>query len=451
MFTIYINMAEMKTDSREGSIMELREVNRMMYLRPDNGSLVDKRTHKDYNFSNLTYKAGANAQAIIQSGADGVWGPSSFLKFDIKLTGNAADTYTIKNGTLGTNLIESARLTHRSGEIIEFIDKYNNLANVLLNWDNDSSEFTKLESQLNSGSTVAAADQVVTKTWTIPAGSTEKVVSVVVPLWMIFGCFDNKEQYIPPNFLAGAKMELKLASLATVFVSVAANDPSLEVSPSVVLDSAKVYDSVAAQILDQQADVERSGLQFTYSTWFNNSTTSSVSQVNVDIQQSASITEKVIAIFRDDDAVTSPATKDSFAGLPIAQNYQWRLGSQYYPQARVSLAGGQGEAYQHSLIAWNSAPNQYLGFKSDGNCSVDLRRFSLLANDVAPHYATTLEKSAVGLTLTGEPTNNSRSLNFSAGLPALGDENIPAKIDVQIYLKYCRIANIMGENLVVDR
>lgn len=429
----------MKDDGREGSLMELREVNRMMYLRPDNGSLVDKRNHKNYNFSNLTYKTGSNAQAIIQSGADAVWGPSSYLKVPVKLAVAGGGNFVIDNGALGLNMIESVRLTHRSGEIIEFIDNYNLLGNVLLNWDTDSEEFLKLESMLNAGSTFAAD----VKTFTVPAEG-EATFNVIIPLWLLLGCFANKDQYIPPNFLAGAKLELKIASAAVIFKTVPAGG-TMEISPQVVLDSAKVYDSVAAQLLDQQADVERSGLQFTYSTWFNNSTTASTEQVNVDVQQSASITEKVIAVFRDSANVTDPAGKDTFLCAPIATNYQWRLGSTYYPQARVGLVDGQGEAYQQSLIAWDSSPNQYHGFKSDGNCSVDLRRFSAAANFVAPHYATTLEKSAVGLTLTGEPTNNSRSLNFSASI-----EN-PGTADVQIYLKYTRIANVLGENLVVDR
>lgn len=435
-------------DSRDGSIMELREVNRMMYLRPDNGSLVDKRTHKEYNFSNLSYKTGSLAQSIIQSGADGIWGPSSYLKVPVTLSSPipapaVERTFTIDNGTLGLNMIESVRLTHRSGEIIEFIDNFNLLGHVMLNWDNDLNEVAKLESMLNAGSEIAGG----VKTWTLADDEESETFNVIIPLWLLLGCFANKDQYIPPNFLAGAKLELKIANADVIFKTFAVGGVSgaMTISPSIVLDSAKVYDSVAAQILDQQADVERSGLQFTYSTWFNNNTTALSDQVNVDVQQSASITEKVLAIFRNSDVVTDPAGEDSFLCLPIGKNYQWRLGSTYYPQARVNLAGGQGEAYQQTLIAWDSSPNQYHGYKSDGNCAVGLRDFSKLANFVAPHYATTLEKSAVGLTLTGEPTNNARSLNFS------GSISNPGSTDIQIYLKYTRIANVMGENLVVDR
>ncbi|MHA2181101.1 MAG: hypothetical protein ACXAAH_06740, partial [Promethearchaeota archaeon] len=438
---------------KESSIMELREVNRMMYLRPDNGSLVDKRTHKEYNFSNLAYTPGSLGQCIIQSGADGIWGPSSYLKIKIRLVSTAAGDFVLRNGTLATNLIESVRLTHRSGEIIEFIDNYNLLASLLLRWDTDLEDYGKLESMLNADSVLSEAAefwnaQNLTKKWTTAqvggAGPFFKEASLVVPMWLLLGCFNNKDQYIPPNFLAGAKLELKFASLATVFSSAILAGGAMSIEPSIVLDSSKFYDSVAAQLLDQQSDVARSGLQFTYSTWFNNSSSTSTKQINVDVQQSASITQKVLCAIRLGENVTDPGGKDTFETGSILSDYQWRLGSTYYPQARVDLSKGQAEAYQQTLIAWDSAPNQYHGHKSEGNCGVRLREFNAAAgaNGAVPHYATTLEKSGVGLTLTGEPTNNSRSLNFSASIaPDAADR------DVQIYLMYTRIANIMGQNL----
>jgi len=438
---------ERKAQMKESSIMELREVNRMMYLRPDNGSLVDKRTHKEYNFSNLSYTPGSLGQCIIQSAADAVWGPSSYLKMKITFGGADGNAVVGANGSLATNLIESVRLTHRSGEIIEFIDNYNLLASIVKLWNTDAEDAKKVDSLLSGG--VVPADNGVRSIAVLNADP--KTVDLVVPLWILCGCFNNKDQYIPPNFLAGAKLELKFASTAVAFSAL--NDGiTVKIEPSIVLDSAKVYDSVAAQLLDQQSDVARSGLQFTYSTWFNNSSATSTQQINVDVQQSASITQKVIcAIRRTADIAASG--QDSFQTEAALADYQWRLGSTYYPQARVALGvGRQTEAYMQSLIAWDSAPCQYQGHKSEGNCDVALQDFQKVysqdaddRNRASPHYATTLEKSGVGLTLTGEPTNNSRSLNFSATC-----EGAQAR-DVQIFLMYTRIANIMGQNLVVDR
>lgn len=441
---------ERKEKMKESSIMELREVNRMMYLRPDNGSLVDKRTHKEYNFSNLSYTPGSLGQCIIQSAADAVWGPSSYLKMKVTVIGAGTSASVGRSGALATNLIESVRLTHRSGEIIEFIDNYNLLASIIKLWGNGLEDAVKTDSLLSGG--VEPTDKGV-RTYTGEANG--KTYDLIVPLWILCGCFNNKDQYIPPNFLAGAKLELKFASADVVFTE-QAGGPTFKIEPSVVLDSAKVYDSVAAQLLDQQSDVARSGLQFTYSTWFNNSSATATSQINVDVQQSASITQKVICALRRSADIAggdNVATRDSFQTEAALADYQWRLGSTYYPQARVQLGPSQqSEAYMQTLIAWDSAPCQYQGHKSEGNCAITLQEFQKAyatdkdsTNQGSAHYATTLEKSGVGLTLTGEPTNNSRSLNFSATCAnAVGR-------DVQIFLMYTRIANIMGQNLVVDR
>jgi len=446
---------ERKAQMKESSIMELREVNRMMYLRPDNGSLVDKRTHKEYNFSNLSYTPGSLGQCIIQSAADAVWGPSSYLKMKVRFSNSAEAIANItvgKNGSLASNLIESMRLTHRSGEIIEFIDNYNLLASIIKTWNTDAEDSKKLDSLLGGG--IGVLGDV--KTYEVPAaaGGNSGILTVdlIFPLWLLCGCFNNKDQYIPPNFLAGSKLELKFASNLVTFASAVPATVAIQIEPSIVLDSAKVYDSVAAQLLDQQSDVARSGLQFTYSTWFNNSSSTSTTQINVDVQQSASITQKVLCVLRRNDEIAAN-DRDSFQTESALADYQWRLGSTYYPQARVQLGPKQqSEAYMQSLIAWDSAPCQYQGHKSEGNCDVSLTDFQVDhaeaaadANSVSPHYATTLEKSGVGLTLTGEPTNNSRSLNFSATC-----KDAQAR-DVQIFLMYTRIANIMGQNLVVDR
>ncbi len=139
-------------------------------------------------------------------------------------------------------------------------------------------------------------------------------------------------------------------------------------------------------------------------------------------------------------------TSDSFEFSGSMSSYQWRLGSEYFPQqAVVSLVSadpgvGQTEPYMQALIAWGDAPKQY---SSAMNMGVNVTAADWRTEGAAV-YSTSLEKSASGLQLTGEPTNNSRMLNFEA-----------VKTDVvdrcDIFLQYLRVANIMGDNLVVDR
>jgi hypothetical protein len=52
--------------------------------------------------------------------------------------------------------------------------------------------------------------------------------------------------------------------------------------------------------------------------------------------------------------------------------------------------------------------------------------------------------SSVGIAYTGDKTNNSRQLRIEAEKGASSDR-------IDVFLQYVRIANVMGENLVVDR
>lgn len=400
----------MSNELQQNTIQELREINHLVYLRPSNGALIDKRTTKSYNFSNASYEPGANMQCIINSGGDFIWGPSSYLRVELNRTGGSADASIL-------NCFKSIRLTHRSGEVLEYIQDYNVLGNIMRSYMVSLEDNVKVESLIDIST---AANNIV----------------CCVPMWMLLGVFSSQEAFIPGGFLAGAKLEIELESNDIALINASYSD----VRPTIVLDSAQVYDSVQKQLLEEQADVAGSGLQFTYSTYFSTANNFNGPNVNFDVQQSASITECVFATVREVDDLAGD--KDSFKFLAKSERYQFRLGSQYFPQQPInSTAAEQVEPYMQTLVTFESAPHQYMGSPANaGGTSVNIDAF-LLNRAV---YSTTLEKSASGLSLTGEPTNNSRILNLEM-------TKANANHRVNIFLKYLRVANVMGSNLVVDR
>ena len=396
----------------EDSIQELREVNRLTYLKPDNGALIDKRTMKSYNFSSSAYAAGQTAQCIINSGGDAVWGPTSYLRFE----------FTKDAGTIGTgsmlNFIKSVRLTHRSGEVLEYIQNYNVLGKLMIGYSVD------LQTAIKVTDLLGVPDD---------AGTYIRCI----PMWLLAGVFAEQTQYCPPGMLAGAKLEIELESNAIAFATAGALSA---VKLSIVLDSASVYDSVTRQLMDEQADVGRSGLQFSYSTWFSSQAPFAATSINFDVQQSASITQMATAVIRPSANLAAGA--DSFLFDDALLSVQWRLGSQYFPQQALKLtADEQVEAYLTTLTAWDGAPMQYAGSGASGKGAG--ANFATFAADSA-NYAQTMEKSSTGLQLTGEATNNARILNFEATKAARNDT-------VTVFLKYLRVANLMGDNVVVDR
>lgn len=401
----------------EQAVMALRTVNRLTYAPPHYSSLIEKRTTKSYNFNNASYAGGSTAQCIINSGKDALWGPNCYLR--VALTKSKVETEFSGNTILA--IFKRIRLTHRSGEVLEYIPDVGLLAHIRRLYELSLDERGKLDSLI-----------------TVKAGANTLNQVLVVPLWLLLGVFNVRTNYIPPGFLAGSKLEIDLADNKEAVKAAG----TYEVSMTINLESSQIWDGAMKQLLDQEASVDTSGLQFNYSTWFA-SNNAAGTNVNFDVQHAASITEKVIHAYRTTANFTDEG-KDSFELNPVSRA-QVRLASDYYPQQPLDLSVSQSEAYQHALVAFDGAPKQYLGSNSNGGVSVSLADWSSATDtSLGPVYAQTLEMSSVGIAFTGDKTNNSRQLRIEVEKPAAG-----TRIDV--FLQYIRIANVMGDNLVVDR
>jgi hypothetical protein len=385
------------------------------------------------------------------------------------------------------NIFKSIRLTHRSGEILEQIDGLNVLANASRFWKYSQEDRKKLDGLLNNS--VAQGSGEISYANLQPDGTHV----AVIPLSLLCGVFGNENQYCPATLVAGMKIELELAPISEI-----STDPVGSVTmtisamkPTLVLDTAQLYDVVNKQLLEEQTQVDRSGLQFSYMTYFGTSQdmVAGATSINYDIQQSASLVHKIVTIVRDNQklkgsgANSKPA--DKYDCIAPFDTWQYRLGSLYWPQQAIRAPGANWdtvqknskEAYALSLNGWMAGVDEFHK-SAGGEASVT---FSDKIEAVIQGgqwvsgkamYAFTGEKSACGLELTGEPTNNSRILNFNASLtsllssangglgiayPANGTVtpsvyyDLAGGLKVNIYLQYLRVANLMGDNCVVDR
>src|SRR3954470_8575345 len=104
----------------------LRQINNMMYLRPSQASLTCKRQVKLQPFQTSSASMGDTLQVIVNSGDEFLYGPTSVLKLQYRLDmGAAARTignFWGQNGSI-LNIFKSIRLTHRSGQQLEYIDE----------------------------------------------------------------------------------------------------------------------------------------------------------------------------------------------------------------------------------------------------------------------------------------------------------------------------------------
>lgn len=475
--------ARKNDDNKDDEEIEaLRAANALSYVRPSNISLADRRVFKSYNFSSNVYEIGSTMQLISNSGGDSVYGPSSYLRLEY----TATDQLDFGSGSI-LNLFKSIRLTHRSGEVLEFIDNINLLANLKRYWFMSRDDREKLDGLLGTkaassfvlGNPASEKSQYENK----PGAGTHVAI---IPMSMLCGLFSNVGQYMPASLCAGMKLELETANLtqvSTYNTGAGAIGQITNIKPTLVLDTASLFDVVNKQLLQEQADVDQSGIQFTYMTYFNTNAITNSNAINIDVQQSASLTSHVIMAVRDNVQITATNNgADSFKTIAPMNHLQFRIGSLYLPQTIINVPAGatwedtqkkSNEWYSLGLIATEAYVHQ--GHKAAGGFAC--LRYQTLPSaqtDLSlnsweygkPAYIMTLEKSSCLLSLTGEPTNNSRILNVSGQIDvSTGSGAFPGgvtdlvaptnysltSVRADVYLAYVRVACLMGDNCVVDR
>jgi len=423
-----------ESENEMDQVAAYRHLNSLVYARPSSGSLISQRTQKLSYPASLSYTMGNTIQFVINSGAESVWGPSSYLKLAMGYENTAAPTIV---GSM-FNLFSQARLYHRSGELLEQVLFADVLSNIKLRYATSYSDYQKLKYLIGATN--------VPGTNTVPLGfdatiGPNKTSSFNLPLSILFGVFNNHSQYIPSQLLAGARMELVLnpSEVASGLTNVTINS----VSPTLSLDCATLYDAASKQILEESADVSESGIQFTYSTYFASQFTPTGQALNIDVLQSASITEKVFVVGAPSN---DTATKYNFKSLGSAYSLQARIGSHYLP---IYAIQNDNESFYQTQIAFNGAYNQYSSAPAQTGVSVEYMTVASPADANNAVYAFSLEKSGAGVALSGEPTNNSRICNIACS-GASGVDGTNFKF-ATVFLQYVRVANCMVDSCVVDR
>jgi len=436
-----------ESENEMDQVAAYRHLNSLVYARPSSGSLISQRTQKLSYPASLSYTMGNTIQFVINSGAESVWGPSSYLKLAVQHTNVLAGPVTVVGSMF--NLFSQARLYHRSGELLEQVLFADVLSNIKLRYATSASDYVKLKYLIGGTDKPGFRNAPL---GFVADGTATTTENFNLPLSILFGVFNNHSQYIPSQLLAGARMELVLNSEATTSGFV--NTKIDLVSPTLSLDCATLYDAASKQILEESADVSESGIQFTYSTYFASQFNPTGGALNIDVLQSASITEKVFIVGSPN---ANAANKYDFYSLggdasPYGDySLQARIGSHYLPIYAIT---SDNESFYQTQIAFNGAYNQYSSAPAQTGVAVDFMTVggsgpssATVAKNAV--YAFSLEKSGAGVALSGEPTNNSRICNIACA----GATGVQASqfVAATVFLQYVRVANCMVDSCVVDR
>lgn len=504
-------------------------INDLNYILEPDLSVCTNKTHKNHFFQSNEYTPNQTAICILNSGADYIDTRRSWLEFDVDFGGRdgtqtafsgPTDEFgagagqnpirdDITHGAFGVhgsacNLIDSILISTRSGDELCHLFNFNLMQNMLIplaygrEWVDGPGALMGFGGGVTNGQS---------KRFAIP-------MYVLAPLF-------GYGRLLPSMLMSGMRIEINWAKPETAFQTIRTSKtnevgpvqnyshvervPKYVVkNPRFVLSSIQLSDSIQRSLNELSAT---NGLEIVYTDYAETSYNGSndLATINTEIRKSCSRALKAFARVRNIQYNTTPYTSGSFGnpltgggtgiGLESCNDsfrseqkfpfleYQWQLGSLYFPQQPVS--GGTStqkcavSAYAHMLEAvdkyHDNAPifNTFTGIPSGNFLTGDsyYSRFMRLApgtesmgygfNGQQTTLAVTLERSTM-FNLAGVPVNNSRVLALRAklapnsterklanplGTPVAGD-NIR---QLNIFLKYVKLCRVFMNNVEVEQ
>lgn len=521
-------------------------VNDLTYVLEPDLSVASNKTHKTHHFQSTEYNHNQAAICILNSGADYIDTRRSWLEFDVTVTAPAwilGDKH-VNNGALAknftngvfdvgpntqtsayfgvhgsiANIIKSISISTRSGDELCVIEDYNLLQQMLIPLAHGT-EWVDGPGQL-MGFGRGIKPDVSTR--------------FAIPMYLLSPLFAYG-RLMPSMLMSGMRISINWERPSTAFQSIATyvNTASGVVdtfpvekeftfvvnSPQFVLSSVQLSDSIQRALNELSAT---NGLEIVYTDYAHTSygNNSALTEINTEIRKSCSRALKAFARIRnvsyatvknfpDTAGIGLETSVDSFrseANFPFLE-YQWQLGSLYFPQQPVSGRGTDRRAAERCAVSafghllesidkFHDNKSMFCTFNGHlGTQSLSQRpvanttaeefnsgatgyssRFKDLAvvpgrgfgdkdkhgfSGQATTIGVTLERSTM-FNLAGVPINNSRVLAFRAKLLAATTETqadgkmqpTPVTSNIRhlnIFLKYVKLARVFMNNVEVEQ
>lgn len=422
-----------KGEGKESKTGELLTWNNMKYLVPTTNSITSARNLKVYQSSTQSYTT-ANSLIVftVQTGSQYVDWSNSWLRLDVKMTAaNDSTGYTFGNSGSALNWFNSIVLQSRSGVEVSRIDNFN-----LWSYHTNPFYFDE-EWESTVGSTIGF------NTGTQPTFLDATFYRFAIPMYLFGGLFDSK-QLCPASLASGLRVELRIEDPRTVAVWSGGTDdslanPTFEIKdPTLVCDTFLIADTPMRELNMTSA---KNGLEVPFIGVHTQKEGLSGTDCNVVISKAVSRACNAVAIkIKSADRLATDV--DSFRTLAASDGltqYQWRIGSNYYPHQPVYGAITNDSYYNENYLnaLYSSKALPYV----TGNAPLITKGDFATTNECA---AATFERSTL-LKYSGVPINNSRTLSFDGKYTAAD-----ATDEVYIFLHYVTIAKSFLNNVVIS-
>lgn len=420
----------------------LMDINQLSYSPPIDGSLSNYRQGKKLLFNPSTYTPSQVAQLQINSGSDFISGATSYILLTCSVSATLAGEQTVGwnfphvdgeydgNGS-AFNLFREFQISHRSGEVIDRTDQLNALVATLVEYAFDDS----YRSQVAEVFGFANGDNL--------NGAPARTYAL--PLFLCSGLFAQMA-LIPSFLIAGARINIQLETPTTALCTNGTN-PSYSITDmNLVLDSVDIYDAAKRSLLSQASNTSTQGLQFPYHSYFQLRKIVDGSSLNFDLNLSAAKTIQAIIKTRVTARINALGSNSIASEGWQYSTWRFRLGSLTMPQYEVN---NPADSFLLSQVAFDGSPNLDLLNPKHVQNGVSYLDYATPDAGLADNggncvVAMTLEKQPI-LSLSGCVTNNSQLLNFTATYSTEVNRTVDA------YIKHLRVANVMLDNVVIDR
>lgn len=347
----------------------LLAVNDLNYLLEPDLSVAVAVTHKNHYFQTDRYTNGQRGICILNSGADYVDTRRSYLRFNLEGLDDDLWGHFGKNGSV-LNLIRQVTITTRSGDEISRCTGFNLLKNMTLGYEYDSEWLDALGQPFGYNDKQQPGNYTAGDT--ISNGDTFLTVSrpsktYCIPLFLLSEFFAYG-RLLPSMLMSGLRIEIefedpKIAFIARHNVNNLHGDiPNYAITkyvinnPYISLKSVQLTDATQRALNEQSAV---NGLEIVYCDWEQTQTSWPQSQSRVHIEVRKACSRALKALARSRLNINATGHRDSLAAEVFDfTQYQWQLGSLYFPQQPIRSITGTpleiaAETYMHTLDSFN--------------------------------------------------------------------------------------------------
>jgi len=416
--------------SMEAASSDLR-INNLVYQQPAALSLAVNRSLKRQFFQRSTYTGSRSTTMICDwnSGTSSINLSNSYLTFKIKLTGGATSTANFASGS-AYNVINEMRIQSRSGTEMDRLQN----ANL---WGRNDSLFNMSGEWLTTVGSNQGFGPTRNGTADGSNTNTQFATRFVIPLAQLTTFFRPIDgQILPPQVASGLHFEIVLEDFRTVFFQKVAGITGYEIEQIYFqLDCVDLTDDCQRTISDISA---RTGLEYTYPRIFTSQSQLPIGQLSLSQQVRKAVSQACyVTTITLSQADKIDITKDSLASIPFNYtNFQYRLGSLYFPNQQITSTDVQDVACESYTITQSVYDKLRLMY-DNGSVSFAVYQASLAV------LSASFEKSQF-LAISGLPVNNSRVLELNAEYAAVSQN-----LEVYSFLQYTSVARTFLDNTSV--